>query len=37
MSPITFTTNDFKEIEPVQDNPMVIRVEIANYIIKKTL
>lgn len=37
MLPITFTTNDFKAIDLMQDDPMVISVEIANCIIKKTL
>ena len=37
MSLITFTINDFKAIDPMQDDPMVISVEIANCIFKKTL
>lgn len=37
MSTITFMTDDFKAIGPVQDDPMVISVEITNYIVKKTL
>ncbi|KAG5049715.1 hypothetical protein AAZX31_04G156900 [Glycine max] len=37
MLPITFTTKDFKAIDPVKDDPMVISVEIANSIVKKTL
>lgn len=35
--PMTFTTDDFKAIEPVQEDPMVISVEIAKCIVKKTL
>ncbi|XP_020202611.1 uncharacterized protein LOC109788328 [Cajanus cajan] len=37
MPPITFTDKDFKGIDPVQDAPMVISVEINNCIVKKTL
>ncbi|KAG5038188.1 hypothetical protein JHK86_019028 [Glycine max] len=36
MPPITFMSNDFKAINPVQDDPMVISVEIANNTVKKT-
>nr|KYP34166.1 hypothetical protein KK1_044912 [Cajanus cajan] len=35
--PITFTDQDFQGIDPVQDDPMVISVEINNCIVKKTL
>ncbi|XP_020233796.1 uncharacterized protein LOC109813916 [Cajanus cajan] len=34
---ITFTDTDFQGIDPVQDDPMVISVEIHNCIVKKTL
>ncbi|XP_020203835.1 uncharacterized protein LOC109789329 [Cajanus cajan] len=34
---ITFTDVDFKGIDPEQDDPMVISVEIHNCIVKKTL
>ncbi|XP_020239392.1 uncharacterized protein LOC109818356 [Cajanus cajan] len=34
---ITFTDEDFKGIDPVQDDPMLISVEIRNCIVKKTL
>ena len=36
MSPITFTIDDFKVIDLVQEHLMVISVEITNCIIKKT-
>lgn len=36
MPPITFTLDDFKGIEPVQDDRMAISIEIVNCIIKKT-
>ncbi|XP_020232147.1 uncharacterized protein LOC109812565 [Cajanus cajan] len=34
---IIFTDADFQGIDPVQDDPMVISVEIHNFIVKKTL
>uniref|UniRef100_A0A151UHV5 Gag-pol polyprotein n=2 Tax=Cajanus cajan TaxID=3821 RepID=A0A151UHV5_CAJCA len=37
MPPITFTDRDFQGVDPVQDDPMVISVEINNYIVRKTL
>ena len=37
MPPITFTDEDFKGIDPTQDDPMVISVDIDNFTIKKTL
>ncbi|XP_020205721.1 uncharacterized protein LOC109790885 [Cajanus cajan] len=37
MPPITFTDRDFKGVDPVQDDPMVISVEINNCVVKKTL
>ncbi|XP_020222112.1 uncharacterized protein LOC109804693 [Cajanus cajan] len=37
MPPITFTDQDFQGIDPIQDDPMVISVEINNCIVKKTL
>ncbi|XP_020208608.1 uncharacterized protein LOC109793553 [Cajanus cajan] len=37
MSPITFFDRDFHGDNPVQDDPMVISVEMHNYIVKKTL
>ncbi|XP_020225182.1 uncharacterized protein LOC109807065 [Cajanus cajan] len=35
--PITFSDRDFRGVDPVQDDPMVISVEIHNCIVKKTL
>ncbi|XP_020203101.1 uncharacterized protein LOC109788714 [Cajanus cajan] len=37
MPPITFIDKDFQGVDPVQDDPMVILVEINNCIVKKTL
>jgi len=37
MPPITFTSDDFKAIDPKQDDPMVITVEIENFAVKKVL
>jgi len=37
MSPITFTDADFKGLDPLQDDPMVITVEIENFAFMKTL
>nr|KYP76245.1 hypothetical protein KK1_020478 [Cajanus cajan] len=37
MPPITFTNKDFQGVDPVQDDPMVINVEINNCIVKKKL
>jgi len=37
MPPITFTDRDFKGINPSQDDPMVISVDIDNFTIKKAL
>jgi len=37
MPPITFTDKDFKGIDPTQDDPMVISVDIDNFTIKKAL
>uniref|UniRef100_A0A151UDX0 Retrotransposon gag domain-containing protein n=1 Tax=Cajanus cajan TaxID=3821 RepID=A0A151UDX0_CAJCA len=37
MPPITFTDQDFQGVDPVQDDPMVISVEINNCIVRKTL
>lgn len=37
MSPITFTSDHFKVIDLVQDDPYGYSVEIANCIIKKSL
>jgi len=37
MPPITFTDKDLKGIDPSQDDPMVISVDIDNFTIKKTL
>nr|KYP35841.1 hypothetical protein KK1_043096 [Cajanus cajan] len=37
MPAITFTDKDFQGIDPVQDDPMVISVEIRNCIVKKIL
>ncbi|XP_020207064.1 uncharacterized protein LOC109792094 [Cajanus cajan] len=37
MPPITFTEQDFQGVDPVQDDPMVISVEINNCIVRKTL
>ncbi|XP_027343176.1 uncharacterized protein LOC113855745 [Abrus precatorius] len=35
--PITFTDDDFQGVDPVQDDPMVISVDILNCIVRKTL
>ncbi|XP_027357444.1 uncharacterized protein LOC113866844 [Abrus precatorius] len=35
--PITFTDDDFQEVDPVQDDPMVISVDILNCTVRKTL
>ncbi|XP_020201880.1 uncharacterized protein LOC109787735 [Cajanus cajan] len=37
MPPITFSDRDFRGVDPVQDDPMVISVEMHNCIVKKTL
>jgi len=37
MPPITFTKDDFKGVDPSQDDPMVISVDIDNFTIMKTL
>jgi len=37
MSPITFTDDDFHDLDHQQDDPMVNTVEIENYAIKKVL
>jgi len=37
MLPITFTNADFKGVDPQQDDPMVITVEIENFAVMKTL
>nr|KYP40066.1 hypothetical protein KK1_038607 [Cajanus cajan] len=37
MPPITFSNRDFRGVDPVQDDPMVISVEMHNCIVKKTL
>ncbi|XP_020205604.1 uncharacterized protein LOC109790783 [Cajanus cajan] len=37
MPPITFTDRDFQGVDPVQDDPMVISVEINNCLVEKTL
>jgi len=37
MSPITFTNADFMAIDPKQDDPMVIKVEIECFTIKNVL
>ncbi|XP_020236319.1 uncharacterized protein LOC109815914 [Cajanus cajan] len=37
MPPITFTDQDFQGVDPVQDDPMFISVEINNCIVNKTL
>lgn len=34
---ITFTDDDFVGADPNQDDPMVISVEVANFVVKKTL
>jgi len=35
--PITFTNADFRGIDPFQDDPMVIMVELEGFVVKKTL
>jgi len=37
MPPITFTNEDFKGVNPSQDDPMVISVDIDNFTIMKML
>ncbi|XP_020230876.1 uncharacterized protein LOC109811526 [Cajanus cajan] len=37
MSSITFSDRDFRGVDPIQDDPMVISVEMHNCIVKKTL
>ncbi|XP_027927601.1 uncharacterized protein LOC114184491 [Vigna unguiculata] len=37
MPPITFTDDDFQGLDHQQDDPMVITVEIENYVVKKVL
>lgn len=37
MPHITFTEEDFKGVDPSQDDPMVISVNIDNFTIMKTL
>ena len=37
MSPITFTNIDFQGVDPDQDDPMVITVEVENFVVKKIL
>ena len=37
MPPMLFTNEDFQDIDPEQDDPMVIMVEIAEYVVMKTL
>jgi len=37
MPPITFTDNDFTAIDPAQDDPMAITVEINKFVIAKVL
>jgi len=37
MSPITFTDDDFKGVDPSQDDPMVISIDMDNFTIMKTL
>ena len=37
MPPITFTDADFKGVDPKQDDPMVVTVEVENFAVKKVL
>ena len=37
MPPITFTDDDFHDLDHQQDDPVVITVEIKNYVVKKVL
>jgi len=37
LPPMLFTDEDFQEIDPDHDDPMVITVEIAEYTVMKTL
>jgi len=37
MPPITFTNDDFHGVDHQQDDPMVITVELENYMVKKVL
>lgn len=35
--PITFTNTDFQGVDPKQNDPMVIIIEIKNFVVKKIL
>jgi len=37
MPPMLYTNEDFQDIDPEQDDPMVIMVEITEYVVMKTL
>jgi len=37
MSVITFTNADFRGMDPEQDDPMVITIEVANCLVRKIL
>jgi len=37
MPPITFTGDDFQGLDHQEDDPMIITVEIENYVVKKVL
>ena len=37
LPPMFFTDEDFQEIDPKQDDPMVITVEIVEYVVMKTI
>jgi len=37
MPPITFTDADFQDVDQEQDDPMVITIELENFVVKKVL
>jgi len=37
LPPMFFTDEDFQEIDPDHDDPMVITIEIVEYVVMKTL
>lgn len=37
MPPITFPYSDFQGVDPNQDNPIVITMELENFVIKNVL
>jgi len=37
MPPITFSDSDFRGVDPNQDDPVVITIELENFVVKKVL